>query len=90
MNRKRERVELIHDILQVVQDAGGRIKPTHLLYKANLSHDALKRYVSELMGRGLLIETEHKGKKAYELTPKGHAFLQEYRQFKNFSDAFGI
>ena len=88
--RKRERVELIHDILRVVQTAGGKIKPTHLLYKANLSHDALKRYVAELIAGGMLIETEQKGKKSYELTDKGHAFLAQYRQFKSFSDAFGL
>ena len=90
MNRKRERVELIHDILHTVQDHGGRIKPTHLLYKANLSHEALKRYVAELIAGSMLIESEHKGKKSYELTEKGHTFLAQYRQFKEFSDSFGL
>lgn len=88
--KKRERVEVIADILQVVQRAGGRIKPTHLLYKANLSHDALKRYVDELQKNELLAETEKDGKRTYALTDKGHEYLAKYRQFKEFSDAFGV
>jgi predicted transcriptional regulator len=90
MSRKRERVELIYDILKVVQDAGGKIKPTHLLYKANLSHDALKRYVRELQESDMMREEERGGKKVFVLTDKGHRFIAQYDQFKSFSDAFGI
>lgn len=88
--KKRERVEVIADILLVIQQAGGRIKPTHLLYKANLSHDALKRYVDELKKSEMLVESEKGGKRAYALTDKGHEYLAKYRQFKEFSDAFGV
>jgi predicted transcriptional regulator len=88
--RKRDRVELIHDILKVIQDAGGQIKPTHLLYKANLSHEALKRYVGELQASGLVTETDKGDRRMFVLTEQGHRFLQQYQQFKNFSDAFGI
>ena len=90
MTRKRERVELIYDILHVVQQAGGSIKPTHLLYKANLSHDALKRYVQELITSEMLREGEKHGHKAYIITDKGFDFLAKYKQFQEFSDAFGI
>jgi predicted transcriptional regulator len=88
--KKRERTEVVADILLVVQQAGGSIKPTHLLYKANLSHDALKRYVDELEKGGMLTTGEKNGKRAYHLTDKGYDFLAKYRQFRDFSDAFGI
>jgi predicted transcriptional regulator len=88
--KKRERVELIFDILNVVQQAGGRIKPTHLLYKANLSHEALKKYVGELEASGMIVEEAKGDRRMFALTDKGHTFLAQYREFKNFSDAFGI
>ena len=77
-------------MLLAIQKKGGTIKPTHLLYKANLSHDALQRYLTELISAGLLSEEEEKGKKMYVLKEAGHNFLEKYRKFKEFSDAFGI
>ena len=87
---KRSRVEIIHAMLSATQKKGGTIKPTHLLYKANLSHDALKRYVEELIESGLMAETKQKGKKAYKITDKGHEFVAEYKRFQEMSEAFGI
>lgn len=87
---KRSRVELIHDMLKAVEQKGGSIKRTHLLYKANLSHDALKRYLKELMDGEFVEETTIKKERRYVLTEKGYKFLQEYQRFQDFSDAFGI
>lgn len=78
-------------MLFVIQQKGGKIKPTHLLYKANLSHDALQRYLDELMTAGLVAEEETKGgRKNYVLKEAGYRFLEQYKKFKEFSDAFGI
>jgi len=87
---KRGKMEVIFDMLQVVHDKGGSIKPTHLLYKANLSHDAMKRYVTELMEKEFLEERTQKGKKVYALTDQGYKFLEEYRKFSQFAESFGI
>lgn len=86
---KRSRTELIHDILSAV-DAKGIIKPTHLLYKANLSHTAMQKYLAELMESGFLEEKMEKGRKVYALTEKGKTFLREYDRFTKFKEAFGI
>jgi len=78
-------------MLLAIQNKGGVIKPTHLLYKANLSHDALQRYLEELIDAGLVSEEELKGgKKNYVLEETGYKFLEKYRNFKEFSDSFGI
>jgi predicted transcriptional regulator len=91
VSKKRERVELIHDILETVQNHGGKIKPTHLLYKANLSYSALQRYVEGLISSGLLIEQElQQGSRLYALTDRGKAFLDQYAKFRTLSDSFGI
>lgn len=87
---KRSRVELMYDMLKAIEQKGGSIKRTHLLYKANLSHDALKRYLKELMDGHLVEETTIKKERRYVLTEKGFKFLQEYQRFQDFSDAFGI
>jgi predicted transcriptional regulator len=48
MAKKRERLEVIWDILKVIQDSNNSIKPTRLLYASNLSPQMFKEYVEEL------------------------------------------
>ncbi len=92
MGERREKLDIIKDILEAIRDKGGSIKPTHLLYKSNLSHDSMKKYVSELIEKDMLQETEDmktKDKK-YGITDKGLKFLTDYRQIQEFTDSFGF
>lgn len=77
-------------MLHAVRNKGGTIKPTHLLYKANLSHDAMRKYLKELLTAGLIEEQKEKGRTMYALTDNGYHFLEQYQIFKEFSEAFGI
>jgi predicted transcriptional regulator len=90
MGERREKLDIIKDILEAIRDKGGIIKPTHLLYKSNLSHDSMKRYVSELMDKGMLEEVEDKSIKKFSITDKGLKFLSDYKQVKEFTDSFGF
>jgi len=90
MKQKRTQLEIIHDMLSTVQQKGGKIKPTHLLYKSNLSYKMMQEYVDILKGRGLIGEEDAKGKKQYVLTTKGLQFLFEYKRIAEFTDAFGL
>lgn len=90
MGERREKLDIIEDILEAIRDKGGIIKPTHLLYKSNLSHDSMKRYVSELMDKGMLEEVEDKTIKKFSITDKGLKFLSDYKQVKEFTDSFGF
>ncbi len=38
MNTRRDRVEIVFDILRSIQEKKTKMKPTHLLYKSNLSY----------------------------------------------------
>ena len=87
--RKRERLEVIRDILNVVRE-GRRIKPTRLLYASNLSPQMFKDYVNELLDKGFVKIEEEKGKKEFLLTKKGSDFLQEYKVIQNFVENFGL
>ena len=90
MAERREKLEIIKDILEAIRAKGGTIKPTHLLYKSNLSHDSMKRYVSELMNKGMVSEEEQKRSKKYIITDQGLKFLTKYQQIKEFTDSFGF
>lgn len=87
---RRNRLAVIHDILWAIQDKGGKIKPTHLLYKSNLSYKRLQTYMDDLKQRNLLQTTMEKDKTMIALTEQGYKFLQDYNNIKQFTDAFGL
>lgn len=90
MNKKRDRLQIVHDILKAVQDKNGKIKPTHILYKSNLSHQMLDEYLGELISKGFIAENSTKSGKTYSMTPKGFEYLQKYRTIVDFIDSFGL
>ncbi len=88
--KRRGKLEVIADILRSMQDKGGKIKPTHLLYKSNLSHAKLKEYVNILLEKGMIEEKIVKGRKLYFMKEQGYKFLLEFERIKEFSDSFGL
>ena len=90
MKKKRDRLQIIHDILKVVGDRNGKIKPTHILYKSNLSHQMLEEYLAELISKGLIEESRTSSGKTYSLAQKGFDFLNKYKMMVDFIDSFGL
>ena len=88
--KRRGRLDIIADILRSIQNKGGKIKPTHLLYKSNLSHAKLKEYMEMLLEKGMIEEKEVKGKKIILMKEQGLKFLLEFNRIKEFSDSFGL
>ena len=88
--KRRGRLEIIADILRSIQNKECRIKPTHLLYKSNLSHAKLKEYTDTLLKKGMIEEKLVKGKKMFFMKDQGHKFLLEFERIKEFSDSFGL
>ncbi len=90
MKRKyRSRIQIMADILKVIEDRG-KARFTHILYGANLSYDRLKKYLKELIDRGLIREETIENVTYYYLTEKGVKFLKEYEKIRKLCDAFGI
>jgi len=87
---RRGRIDIIYDILKSIQDKGGKIKPTHLLYKSNLSHKRLKLYLDELKAKNLVEEVKVKGKTMISITDQGLEFFKNYKSIKEFTEAFGL
>lgn len=89
MAKKRERLEIIKDILNALRD-NKNIKPTRLLYASNLSPQMFKDYINELMVKGFIKLEVDEDKKTFSLTRKGNEFLEEYRIIERFIDNFGL
>lgn len=90
MAMRREKLDIIRDILEAIRDKGGQIKPTHLLYKSNLSHDSMKRYVGDLIEKAMVEEIDSKRGKNFTITDKGLKFLSDYQQIRDLTDSFGF
>ena len=90
MKPKREKVQVIYDILKAVREKEGKIKPTHIMYKANLSPQMLKTYLKELMIKGFIMEKKSGKGKTYFLTEKGLKYLKDYQIILGFVDSFGL
>lgn len=91
MAKKRERLEVVNDILEVIRNNKNSIRPTRLLYASNLSPQMFKEYVYELLEKGLIVqERDEKGKRVFSLTDKGFEFLEKYRMIVEFVDSFGL
>lgn len=90
MSKKRERLEVIHDILKVISDSNNLIKPTKLQHSSNLSPQMFKGYLNELLTKEFIEQVEKKGKKHFKLTDKGYHFLDKYKIVLDFIGNFGL
>jgi len=90
MMERRNKLEIIRDIIKVIYEKNGKIKPTHILYKSNLSHTKMKVYLNELLGKKLIIEVIDKNNKYYSVTTEGIKFLEDYERVTEFVKSFGL
>ena len=89
-SKKRERLDVIRDILQTIRQTR-EIKPTRLLYASNLSPQMFKEYINELISKKFIkFEIDEKEKKTFSLTKKGQDFLIEYKVIESFIENFGL
>ena len=91
MSKKRDRLEVIYDILKIIQDHHNSIKPTPLLRYSNLSSQSFADYFNELLEKEFIKEIlDKKGRKYITLTDKGFNFLEKYRMIKGFINEFDL
>ncbi|MBW3003268.1 hypothetical protein KY337_01795 [Candidatus Woesearchaeota archaeon] len=91
MAKRRTKLDIINDMLVSMREKGGKIKPTHLMYKANLSHKLLNTYLDDLVKNEMVTEVKSKDNYTYLIiTDKGLEFLTEFQKMKEFQKSFGI
>jgi len=89
MTERRSKVQIVYDLL-IAAKQKGKIKPTHLLYKGNLSHLRLKEYIEELIQKGLLTKLQESSHVYYKITEKGVRFISDIEKMKEITEAFGL
>jgi predicted transcriptional regulator len=89
MVQRRSKVQIVYDLL-IAAKQKGKIKPTHLLYKGNLSHIRLKEYIDELIQKKLLSKISEDNHVYYKITEQGVKFISDIEKMKEITEAFGL
>jgi predicted transcriptional regulator len=73
-------------LASIISAAVGGARKTHVMYRANLSHSQLQRYLAFLESRGLVRTVEDPTSNAplYEATDKGLQFLSDYEGLRRY------
>lgn len=90
MVKKRERLEVVRDILRIIQDNHNSIKLTPLLRSSNLSSKRFYIYLRELLEKELVKEVKNKNGKYISITVKGFRYLEKYQNIINFIEEFEL
>ena len=87
---KRNKLEIIKDILTTIHSNHNSIKSTPLLRQSNISTARFKEYFNELVEKNFIKEVNNKKNKSISLTDKGFKFLEKYKTIVSFIDEFEL
>jgi predicted transcriptional regulator len=73
------------DILQAIKEGAGR--PTHIMYRSNISWSVLQGFIKTLEIQGLVRTETSERKKRFLLTEKGERVLKTYLSVRTQIDA---
>ncbi len=91
IKRRRDRLQMIFDILNIIRNHHNSIKPTPLLRHSNLSSQSFSEYFNELLEKGFIKEfTDENGKTIITLTDKGFKYLDKYKLILGFIEDFEL
>ena len=89
--KRRDRLEIIYDILRIIREHNNSILPTPLLRYSNLSSQSFSEYLNELVEKGFVREIyDKKGRKYLSLADKGFKYLEKYRKIREFIEEFEL
>ena len=69
-------MEVEIDILLAIAEGAGR--PTHIMYRSNLSWAVMRSFIKILEQQGLVTSKEIEGRRNFVLTQKGSRVLETY------------
>lgn len=88
--KKRERLEIIYDILVLINDNHNQVKPTPLLRKSNLSSSQFDKYAQELLEKNFIEIDTIDSKKYYRLTARGFEYIHKYKLILKIIEDFDL
>ena len=77
-------------MLATIQQNGGKLKPTHLMYKSNLSHVQMGSYLEELLQKEFVKKVKKNEYDYVIMTDKGYEFFEKLKQMREFEKTFGL
>ncbi len=87
---KRNKLEIIRDILKIIQDHHNSIKVTPLIRKSNLSSTRFYEYLKEMQDKKLIQETINEKGKEIKITEKGQKYIREFHTIISFIEEFDL
>ena len=93
MPQYRTQGKIIADILSAARDMnqdGEGVGITTLLRRGNVSYTRMTKLIVDLVGAGLLLEETLEKSSKYRISDKGRMFLQQYVQFEDFAQSYGL
>jgi predicted transcriptional regulator len=87
----RTTTQIIADLLDAAEQTGQeRVRITHLLSKASISHSRLSGFIENLTGSGLINKIEFDGTNTFVITQREREYLEPYRKFSSIAEFFGL
>jgi len=91
MNKKRDKLTVIYDILGIIRDHHNSMKLTPLLRSANLSSSSFAYYYADLQSKEFVKEIiDNDGHKYVTLTDKGFKYLEKFKLISGFIKEFEL
>jgi predicted transcriptional regulator len=91
MNKKRESLEVIYDLLKIIQEKNNSIRPTPLYRYSNLNSARFNEYYKQLLSKGLVKEIKDKHENTYiTLTDFGFKYIEKYSLITGFMNEFDL
>jgi predicted transcriptional regulator len=88
---KRNKLEIIKDILKIIKDNHNEIKSTPLIRKSNLSTTRFNEYLEELLKKDFIERKVDKdNNKTIKLKNKGFRYLEKYNSIIGFIQEFEL
>jgi predicted transcriptional regulator len=79
-NKRRSDIDISADILKVAMNGA---KKSHIVYRANLNFDVLKRYLKRLNAAGLINFPSFNGR-IFKTTSKGKEYINQYENLNAY------
>lgn len=90
LDNKKNRLDIIRDILIYIKKMNGRIETDNPLPESDTNHRILSEYLIELKEKQLISDVEDEQGRICSPTQKGYDYINKYDMIKEFISGFGL